>query len=640
MPRLPLLLGALCPLLAGALLAQGANDPSARAARISYVSGNVSFQRSGDTGWSLATLNYPMTTGDRLFADQGGRAELQVGPVAVRVAEAGDLTVTDLSDQLVQLGLAQGTVRVSVYQMSPGDTVEVDTPYGALTVLEPGDYRIDAPAGGAGMLVTVERGGLEWAAGGVAQTVGDGQAIRVSGIDPIQVASASPAPADAFQRWSAERDGRLASSPSGRYVSRSIPGYDDLDDAGTWQQDAAYGPVWYPSGVSSDWAPYRNGSWVWIEPWGWTWVEQEPWGYAPFHYGRWMMVNSRWGWLPGPVAVRSYYAPALVVFVNGSSFGAQAWFPLGPGETYNPWYHHDDDYFRRVNVTNMRNVTSVTVAVNVNTITYRNRARATTAVPTAVFRSGQHVRQGTMSGRAAAVARAPILPRPVAAPSRRAVAGGPPAPRAPEVKRPVFVTTRPPRVAPRVSPNAPLVVPRTEPAPHAGPVGITRRPPPQAPPAAKGRPAPTPAAPARVAPKPNRGTPTPARTAPTPNRPAPSPASTPRAPRPDHAAPTPTRTAPTPNRPAPASTPAAPRPNHAAPTPTRAAPAPDRNAPAPAAAAARPNRAAPTPAPAAAGSHGAAPTANPNASKRPTPTRKPAPARPAPKRDSTRGPAH
>src|SRR5271157_4320262 len=142
MQRIPLLLGALLPLLAGALPAQGPNDPSSRAARISYVSGSVSFQLSGDTGWSQATLNYPMTAGDRLFADQGGRAELEVGPVAVRLDEASDLTVTDLSDQLVQLGLAQGTVRVSVYQLSTGDTVEVDTPYGALTLLAPGDYRI------------------------------------------------------------------------------------------------------------------------------------------------------------------------------------------------------------------------------------------------------------------------------------------------------------------------------------------------------------------------------------------------------------------------------------------------------------------------------------------------------------------
>jgi hypothetical protein len=692
MTRLPLLLGSLFPLLAGALLAQGANDPSARAARISYVSGSVSVQPSGDTDWSQATLNYPMTTGDRLFADQGGRAELQVGAVAVRLADASDLTVTYLSDQLVQLGLAQGTVRVSVYQLSYGDTVEVDTPYGALTLLAPGDYRIDAPAGDGAMLVTVERGSLEWAAGGVAQTVGDGQAIRVSGVDPIQVTLASPAPADGFERWSTARDGRLASSRSAQYVSRDIPGYDDLDDAGTWQQEAQYGPVWYPAGVSSDWAPYRNGSWVWVEPWGWTWVDQEPWGYAPFHYGRWVNVNSRWGWLPGPIAVRSYYAPALVVFVNGSSFGAQAWFPLGPGETYYPSYHHDDDYFRRVNVTNMRNVTSVTVDVNVNAINYRNRERATTVVATADFQSGQHVGQGMMPGRATDVARAPIQPHPAGAPSGRAAAGGPPAPRPPEVTRPVFVTTQAPRAAPHARPDAPLVVPRTEPTPHAGPIVITRRPPPDVPHVADRRPAPAPAAPAPAAPapdravpapdrmmpvplpapvaptpaapapaspapKPDRRTPAPDRGVPTPNRTVPAPLPTPVAPRPNRNVPSPARAVPEPNRtvPAPAPTPMAPRPNRNVPAPARVEPTPNRNAPMPAAPAvakpdrgaptrvapaAAPNRAVPTPAPAAAGPNRAAPTPNANGPKRRGATPKPAPDKPAPKPDSTRGPTH
>ena len=516
MPRLPLLFGALLPLLSGALIAQNADEPSARAARISYLSGRVSFQPSGGSDWSLATVNYPMTTGDRLFADRGGRLELQVGPVAVRLAEAGDLTVTDLTDQLVQLGLTQGTMRVSVYQLYPGDTVEVDTPFGALTLLAPGDYRVDAPAGEAAMVVTVERGSLEWTAGGVAQTVRDGQAIRVSGIDPIRVTGVSPTPADGFERWCAERDNRLKSSPSAQYVSRDIPGYDDLDNAGTWQQDANYGPVWYPSGMPGDWAPYRNGYWVWVEPWGWTWVEQEPWGYAPFHYGRWVYARSRWGWLPGPVAVRPYYAPALVVFVNGSSFGAQAWFPLGPGETYTPWYHHDDDYFRRVNVTNMRNVTNPRAVANSNTIHYRNRARATTAVPTAVFRGGQPVARRTMPVRAADIARAPILSHPVAPPSARAAAGGDPAPRPPAVRRAVLVPTRTPRAASPVRPNEAPVVPRTEPAPRAGRPVVPRRDPDTPPHAAVARPAPRAAAPAPrpAAPAPRRAAPPSRRQAP------------------------------------------------------------------------------------------------------------------------------
>ena len=62
--------------------------------------------------------------------------------------------------------------------------------------------------------------------------------------------------------------------------------------------------VWYPN-VYPGWAPYREGHWAWVEPWGWTWVDDAPWGFAPFHYGRWVNVGGRWGWVPGPVAVAS-----------------------------------------------------------------------------------------------------------------------------------------------------------------------------------------------------------------------------------------------------------------------------------------------------------------------------------------------
>jgi hypothetical protein len=59
-----------------------AGDPPARVARLSLAQGKVSFQPSGQTGWSEASVNRPVTTGDRLFADQGARAELEVGPFA------------------------------------------------------------------------------------------------------------------------------------------------------------------------------------------------------------------------------------------------------------------------------------------------------------------------------------------------------------------------------------------------------------------------------------------------------------------------------------------------------------------------------------------------------------------------------
>jgi hypothetical protein len=456
--------------------------PPSRVARISYVQGEVSFQPSGDTAWSMATVNYPVTTGDRLYTDTAARVELQVGALAVRLGPSSDFTMTNLTEQLVQLGLAQGTARVTIYSMAPGDSVELDTQRGALFLLQPGTYRVDAPEGGDAMIVTVEHGSLQWTAGGVAQSVADGQAIQVSGINPIQVASLAPALPDDFDRWCDMRDHRASVSPSAQYVSRDIPGYDDLDDYGYWRSEPEYGPVWYPTAVPTGWVPYRFGHWVWIEPWGWTWVEHERWGYAPFHYGRWVQVGPRWGWLPGPVTNRPYYAPALVVFVGGGSFdaGVQAWFPLGPGEPYHPWFHHDDLYLRRVNVV-VRNERHFDDPRFIDQVRYRNREVATTAVQTTIFQSGQPIgRRAIPVGRDQAL-RGTILAHPMVAPAPSAARGGVPAVGTPMRRRPDFVTARPPQRPTPAGPT-PVVVPRTVPAPIRGtePPLITRRsPPPQ-----------------------------------------------------------------------------------------------------------------------------------------------------------------
>ena len=87
-------------------------------------------------------------------------------------------------------------------------------------------------------------------------------------------------------------------------------GYQDLDQYGSWRNTPDYGAVWVPNGTPAGWAPYHNGHWVWVDPWGWTWVDDAPWGFAPFHYGRWAYVGGYWGWVPGPVAERPVYAPA------------------------------------------------------------------------------------------------------------------------------------------------------------------------------------------------------------------------------------------------------------------------------------------------------------------------------------------
>ena len=46
-------------------------------------------------------------------------------------------------------------------------------------------------------------------------------------------------------------------------------------------------------------------------------MDDAHWGLVPFHYGRWVILDGTWWWVPGPMRIRAIYAPALIVFVGG-----------------------------------------------------------------------------------------------------------------------------------------------------------------------------------------------------------------------------------------------------------------------------------------------------------------------------------
>jgi hypothetical protein len=100
---------------------------------------------------------------------------------------------------------------------------------------------------------------------------------------------------DQFDNWAYARDHRYDESRSAQYLSHDVVGYEDLDDNGDWRDDSNYGHVWFPNQVAAGWAPYHEGHWDWISPWGYTWVDDSPWGYAPFHYGRWVTCRRTLG---------------------------------------------------------------------------------------------------------------------------------------------------------------------------------------------------------------------------------------------------------------------------------------------------------------------------------------------------------
>ncbi|MHB1669124.1 DUF6600 domain-containing protein [Thiomonas sp.] len=337
-----------------------AGEPPALVGRIAEFQGEVSLLPAGASSWIAASLNRPITIGDRLWVPPGGRADIVAGPDAIRLGPGTDLTVLDLREQDVQLSLSQGTAQLQVRAFGPDQRVEVDTPNLAFQLQSAGDMRLDVNPAADTTTATLRAGqGAAYGESAAPYAVEAGQRARFAGQNLTVVAAEDNPPADAFDQWVAQLNAREDASISARYVSPWVTGYQGLDAWGEWAQSPQYGPVWYPR-VAPGWVPYRNGHWAWVPPWGWTWIAAEPWGFAPFHYGRWAWVGSAWAWVPGPVVVRPVYAPALVAFVGAApgvtfSFGvaggapAVGWFPLGPGQIYRPPYAYTPAYLVEVN---------------------------------------------------------------------------------------------------------------------------------------------------------------------------------------------------------------------------------------------------------------------------------------------------
>jgi hypothetical protein len=426
-------------------------DPPDRVARLNYLRGSVSFQPAGESDWVSAVVNRPMTTGDKLWTDDGARAELHLGSATIRLGAGTGFSFLNLDDRTTQIQLSEGTLNIRVLRLDRDEDFEVDTPNQAFSILQAGQYRVQASEDGTSTLVTVRAGNGEVTGGGRTYSVGSGLSGNFTGTDLLYADIFRAGGNDEFDSWSQNRDRHEDGSRSAQYVSRDVVGYEDLDDNGSWRSDPEFGNVWVPR-VASGWAPYRDGHWAWISPWGWTWVDDAPWGYAPFHYGRWVYARNDWCWVPGPIAVRPVYAPALVAFIGGPRFsvaisvggggyggGNVGWFPLGPREVYVPGYNASREYVNRVNISNTTvNNTTITNVYN-NQVTNNNRDNnrnnaeikyanrtapgGVTAVSQRTFTSAQPVGRAVVAVNQQEIASAPISRRAEVAPTRNSVFG-------------------------------------------------------------------------------------------------------------------------------------------------------------------------------------------------------------------------
>ncbi len=436
------------------------DDPPSRIARLSFTNGEVSFSPAETDDWVSAVLNRPITIGDKLWTDRNARGELQVGSATLYLSGETGFSFLNLDDHIMQIRITAGTLYLRVRRLDQDESIEVDTPNLAFSVLRAGSYRINVNEAGDTTVINVREGQGEVTGGGSAFTLQPNEQGYFTGTDTL-TADTQPLPdQDEFDQWCDERYLRAEHAPARRYVSDDVIGYEDLDDYGGWRPEPEYGTVWFPHTTVVGWAPYRFGHWVWVSPWGWTWVDNEPWGFAPFHYGRWIFVRGAWGWVPCPprtaavAYVRPVYAPALVAWVGGPHFavgvavgggawGAGAnvgWFPLGPREVFVPSYRVSRTYVNNVNISNttvnqtvINNYDSTTVVNNnlkvnnnVNNVHYVNQGvpGAVTATSGQTFTSARAVNTNLMAVNQRETATAPVgMAAPAVVPPRQAVIG-------------------------------------------------------------------------------------------------------------------------------------------------------------------------------------------------------------------------
>jgi hypothetical protein len=376
---------------------QNQGDPPARVGRVAVITGAVSFHNQGDTQWSPASVNYPVSSGNAFWTEPSAEAQLEVGDSRIALAGSSEFDVYALDAAGLQGVAMQGESYLHLRDLAPNEAWSVQTPRGLVRLGGEGRYGVVVGTTDQPTVVTVIDGSAQIEGPGVALQVAAGQSATLTGADSFS-GSVGPAVRDGFlsERVNAERP---PPAPAGVPAQVAVmPGGSDLYRVGSWTQAPEYGQVWYPP-VSQGWVPYRQGHWAYVSPWGWTWIDDASWGFAPFHYGRWVQIGGRWAWTPGAAVAVSeppVYAPALVTFIGigaGVALGAAlasgsiGWVPLGPREPYRPWYHASDSYVRRVNVNHVTNITNFN---NVTINNYVNRGAAT-SVPSAAMMGSRPV---------------------------------------------------------------------------------------------------------------------------------------------------------------------------------------------------------------------------------------------------------
>jgi hypothetical protein len=297
--------------------ARADDAPAHRAARLSFLQGDVTVDHLDNTAGDPAQINMPLAEGARLTTGEDGQAEVEFedGGV-VRLTPNSSLGLTTLSidpaeNFHTQLTLLHGLIYAKLNASSKYFYV-IDAGGALVSPVANGTVRInlDQPPSTVSVLhgaVQVEHASTPQA-GGYKKDVRAGESLTGDVWDSSQFSVSQNLEPDSWDDWNRSRDQAAADAALNRTAARNGftgdqgYGWSDLDANGSWYDVPGQGQVWQPAVAqdAADFDPYGYGSWVAYPGAGYVWASGYTWGWTPFHCGHWSYWNGfGWGWSPG-----------------------------------------------------------------------------------------------------------------------------------------------------------------------------------------------------------------------------------------------------------------------------------------------------------------------------------------------------
>jgi len=324
---------AILVLLALTASAMGEGAKPFRAARLTYIQGQVRVEQAKSTANSVAVVNMPLVEGTVISSGVDGEAEIEFedGSLARITPNSGvsllNLSIDSSGTYQTRIALLGG---LAYFELRAGTKYlySIDAGGDVISPIENSTIRVDLDEPPA--VIAVLDGSAHVAgAGGANVDVNAGQTVRNDSGSQEALYTVKPAIApESWDRWNEDRDEAAADeagSETGardKFAGSQGYGWSDLDANGSWYDVPGHGEVWQPdiavppspddaaadSGASNDQAagdagafdPYGYGAWAWT-PAGYSWASGYGWGWLPYRCGQWTYFDGfGWGWIPNP----------------------------------------------------------------------------------------------------------------------------------------------------------------------------------------------------------------------------------------------------------------------------------------------------------------------------------------------------